>query len=119
MSARAVAAFIIFLVILTSPFLVNTASGGLFKSDTKPELELPEGEQKCVEDTDYMRANHPRILKEERNLAVRGGIRTKDHSLNNCLSCHTNEQQFCARCHEYSGVQPACFDCHSTENAGG
>lgn len=76
-----------------------------------PQLELPPG-GKCVKPTEWMRRNHMDFLKENRNLAVREGIRVKSDSLKNCATCHTSREKFCDRCHTYVGVAPNCFECH-------
>jgi hypothetical protein len=111
---RAKVAFVIFFVILTSPFLVGIAGGQVFSPVAKPNLEKPKDASKCVEDIEFMRANHMHILKEERESAVRYGVRTKKHSLKNCFTCHTDKTKFCDRCHAYAGVKPTCFS-----NSGG
>lgn len=128
MKTRAIAAVLVFLIILASPFLVAAAKGEMFRGVDKPELD-PAIEGPCVEKNEEnvtdeaarekMRANHMKILMDEREAAVRDGVRNKDHSLRNCFKCHDNKEEFCDKCHEYSGVSPNCFDnaagCHSTE----
>ncbi len=109
MKIKAIGAFLIFAIVLASPFLVALANGEILKGAPQPKLELPKNATKCVEDTEYMAANHMNILKEEREQAVRRGIRTKKHSLKNCFTCHTDKSKFCDRCHTYAGVQPTCF----------
>jgi hypothetical protein len=115
---KAKVAFVIFFVILTSPFLLGIASGHVFKPVDKPNLEKPKNASNCVEDIEFMRANHMNILKEERERAVRYGIRSKKHSLKNCFTCHTDKTKFCDRCHAYAGVKPTCFSnsggCHNS-----
>lgn len=138
MKVRAAVAFVIFLVILTMPFIVNAAQGNLGKADTKPELASTPGPDGCSKDDpkclerpalswgtvcaastqgkQWIVENHPSVLTGERTKAVREGIRTKDHSLKNCFTCHEDKENFCDKCHDYSGVQPTCFDktggCH-------
>lgn len=128
MKARATAAVLVFFIILASPFLVAGAKGEMFRGVDKPELD-PAIEGPCVKKNENyitddiakeeMRINHMKILKDEREAAVRDGERNEDHSLRNCFKCHENEEEFCDKCHEYSGVSPNCFDnaagCHSTE----
>ena len=75
-------------------------------------LELPEGGE-CVRPADWMRRNHMDFLKDSRNLAVREGIRIKDSSLKNCITCHKSREKFCDRCHAYVAVAPNCFECHN------
>ena len=80
----------------------------------------------CVEPTDDMRRNHMDYLMHQRDLTVHQGVRTKKHSLMECLECHTQkddqgkfvsinaEGEFCQTCHAYSSVSMDCFQCHAT-----
>ncbi len=85
-----------------------------------PRLAVPDG--KCVEDTAFMRRNHMELLKHHRDRTVREGIRTTQHSLANCVTCHAGKETrrvtgsrdaFCEGCHAYAGVRLDCFECHS------
>ena len=87
----------------------------------RPELELPEGESQCVEDTEYMSARHMELLNEWRNAVVRDG--ETDYTspsgdvyrmslTGTCMDCHDNRETFCTRCHDYANVTPRCWDCH-------
>jgi hypothetical protein len=29
-----------------------------------------------------------------------------------CMTCHSNREKFCDRCHEYAGVDVFCWGCH-------
>lgn len=84
------------------------------------------GEQ-CVEDTDYMRRNHMKVLDGHRDKTVIEGVRTKKYSLKECINCHASEttgsvaatkDDFCVSCHSYAAVKIDCFECHSTKPAG-
>ena len=85
-----------------------------------PAIEAGTGER-CVEDTAFMRRNHMELLKHQRDLTVREGIRTTRHSLANCVTCHasrktgrvTGADGFCSSCHRYAGVALDCFECHA------
>lgn len=74
------------------------SSGGLSAAAEQYAQTLPmpdiasEGLQMSIS-IDDMR-NHMDILKQE-------GRSTKQ-----CLACHTNREEFCDRCHSYSGVNP-------------
>jgi hypothetical protein len=79
-------------------------------------------EGKCVEDTPYMLRNHMDLLKHHRDLTVREGVRTTQHSLANCVTCHASKETgrvtgskdaFCEGCHRYAAVTLDCFECHS------
>ncbi|MFC1664798.1 hypothetical protein ACFL17_04120 [Pseudomonadota bacterium] len=88
-----------------------------------PELKRGKGEQ-CVAPTQIMRRDHMKILLAQRDKVVLQGIRDRKHSLQNCISCHVdnNQQgqpipvnapgQFCQVCHTYSAVKIDCFECH-------
>jgi hypothetical protein len=87
----------------------------------RPELELPEGETSCIEETEYMSAHHMELLNQWRNAVVREGKteytstsgETYTMSLTGtCMDCHDNGETFCNRCHDYANVAPRCWDCH-------
>ena len=86
-----------------------------------PAFETAAGER-CVEDTPFMRRNHMELLKHQRDRTVHEGIRTTQHSLANCVTCHAGKETrrvtgskdaFCEGCHSYAGVRLDCFECHS------
>ncbi|MDH3280950.1 MAG: Hdr-like menaquinol oxidoreductase cytochrome c subunit [Gammaproteobacteria bacterium] len=91
-----------------------------------PSFPAAEGTE-CVEPTDVMRREHMRFLLHQRDLTVHRGIRTPQHSLVECLECHTAKDdqgrfmpvdapgQFCQSCHAYSGVKMDCFECHASK----
>lgn len=93
-----------------------------------PELPRGKGEQ-CVEPTDVMRRDHMNFLMHQRDETVHRGIRTKRHSLAECLSCHAREDaqgnylavnaegEFCQACHAFTGVSMDCFGCHASKPA--
>lgn len=80
----------------------------------------------CVEPTDVMRRSHFKFILHQRDETMHRGIRTRKHSLKNCISCHVSkddkgayipvneEGQFCESCHEYAAVTIDCFECHAT-----
>lgn len=90
-----------------------------------PEITKGKGEQ-CVEPTADMRKNHMRYLLHKRDATLRDGVRTKTHSLKECIACHAkkddagqfisinDEGQFCKSCHSYASVKVDCFECHRT-----
>lgn len=121
---KAIIATLIFLVLVTLPFIINAASGKIGSPELKPDLKNPvelakrDGALNCVEGTEYMRANHMKVLKEERTNYVRHAEQNDKHSIKACFTCH-DYQNFCAECHKYNGVEPGCMNqtggCHSTE----
>lgn len=104
------------------------ATAGEGAAVPKPVIQKAKGEQ-CVEDTDYMRRNHMKVLNHHRDKTVHEGIRTKQHSLKNCIECHATPNEkgersvlgkdnFCQSCHNYTAVKVDCFQCHSSKPAG-
>ena len=94
---------------------------------SKPVIDKAAKGQQCVEDTEYMRRNHMKVLDHHRDKTVIEGIRTKKHSLKECINCHASEKtgsvakakdDFCVSCHTYAAVKIDCFECHSTKPQG-
>lgn len=90
----------------------------------KPVIEAGQGE-KCVENTEFMRKNHMKLLSHQRDKTMHQGIRTKNHSLSGCIECHASrkndsvigsDQNFCQSCHSYVAVKLDCFECHSSKS---
>lgn len=86
--------------------------------------------EQCVAPTQDMRRNHFEMIKHQRDLTVRHGIRNRDDSLAKCVDCHARkdatgtavpidaEGEWCAGCHEYTAVNITCFSCHSAVPGG-
>lgn len=117
-AGKVIIGLIIFLALITFPVWYNIASG---KATYVPELEKPSKGERCVADTEYMRASHMDLLNQWRDDVVRAGKRiyTDDHGTkynmslsHTCLDCHSNKKNFCDRCHNYMAVDPYCWDCH-------
>jgi hypothetical protein len=80
-------------------------------------------EQPCVEPIEEMRTNHMEYILDQRDETVHEGIRTKQHSLDECINCHVSdaadaphidsEKHFCNSCHTYASVSIDCFQCHA------
>ena len=92
-----------------------------------PLPAIPAGQgDSCVEDTDFMRRNHMNVLKHQRDETVHKGIRSKQHSLKECIACHvvtgpdeipvtvSSPEHFCRSCHDYAAVSIDCFQCHAS-----
>lgn len=93
--------------------------------------EVPKAKQNyndetlCVEPVDDMRRHHMNYIMHQRDDTLRKGIRTKQHSLKECIDCHNapaddgkvanaeSKDHFCSSCHVYSAVQIDCFGCHA------
>ena len=93
-----------------------------------PYPDVPKGKgDQCVEDTEFMRSNHMELLLHQRDETMYRGIRTKKHSLKNCMECHVvtdelnqpvsaaNPKHFCRVCHDYASVSIDCFQCHASK----
>ncbi len=119
---KIVIGLIIFVGLVTLPFFYN-----LIGASSKPEISLDTPainsmtKKQCVSSTEYMRANHMKLLNQWRDSVVRDGNRNLglidgveyDKSLQNtCLRCHSNKTAFCDRCHNYANVSVYCWDCH-------
>jgi hypothetical protein len=116
-------------VVLTTAALAWAGSDAQPKASgaPKPVIQKAVKGEQCVEDTDYMRRNHMVVLDQHRDKAVIEGVRTKKHSLKECINCHASEttgsvaaakDDFCVSCHSYAAVKIDCFDCHSTKPQG-
>ena len=90
-----------------------------------PAIPLGLGDS-CVKDTDFMRRNHMNLLKHQRDETMLKGVRDKQYSLKECISCHAvmgpdavpltiaSPQHFCRSCHDYAAVSVDCFQCHAS-----
>src|SRR3989344_4289613 len=85
-----------------------------------PTVKTYKGD-KCVEDTEFMRRNHMKVILHQRDETMHKGIRTQKHSLKNCIDCHADPKTnsvlgkdgFCEGCHFKTSVSIYCFTCHS------
>ena len=89
----------------------------------KPTIVIEKGD-KCVEDETFMRKNHMKLLKHQRDETMHKGIRTEKYSLQNCINCHASKknnsvlgtnENFCQTCHTYAAVKLDCWDCHASK----
>ncbi|MEW5946550.1 MAG: sulfate reduction electron transfer complex DsrMKJOP subunit DsrJ [bacterium] len=113
------AGLIVFAALALFPVWWNIVSAG---SGSPPELEIPAGAKRCVEDKAFMTARHMELLDRWRDEVVRQGKstytsvstgETYEMSLTKtCMECHPDRDAFCDRCHAYAGVHPYCWDCH-------
>ena len=94
-----------------------------------PQPNKPPNATECVAPTDVMRRQHMDLLNHQRDKTVIDGIRTKAHSLVECINCHVQADEngqvaridepehFCAGCHMFAGVKIDCFECHADRPA--
>lgn len=117
-----IAGLIIFVVLFSFPFWSNVGKAATVPN---PSLDTPAiqklSQKQCVEATEYMRADHMKLLEDWRNQVVREGKRIyiasdgKQYEMSlekTCFECHSNKAQFCDQCHNYLDVQPDCWTCH-------
>ena len=112
------------LLALLVAFAATPAAG----ADAAPASRVPRptvtasAPGQCVEETQFMRRNHMNLIRHQRDLTVREGIRTTKHSLANCVDCHADPKTgrvtgsrdaFCEGCHAYAAVKLDCFECHA------
>ena len=117
--------------ILLAALVVVGAALGLLKAEAAdrtpvPQPVKPATAEKCVADTQFMRRNHMKMLLHQRDETMHEGIRTKQYSLANCVSCHavkgadgkpvaySDPKHFCRTCHSYAAVRIDCFECHAS-----
>jgi hypothetical protein len=117
-AGKVLSGLVIFLALVTSPMWFHLVAG---TETGPPDLVLPTNSETCVQSKEYMRALHMDLLNQWRDDVVRNNDHDHvapdgtvyDKSLSRtCMSCHSNKQEFCDRCHDYAGVNPYCWDCH-------
>ncbi len=116
--------FLVILATLTALLIGSAVSAGTPKP--LPNLDDVKGD-KCVAPKDVIRIEHKYYLLHQRDETMREGIRTKEHSLKNCINCHIvkgddgkpvtikDDRHFCKSCHTYASVQIDCFQCHASK----
>ncbi len=106
----------VFVAVVSAPVWYSVAHG----KTSPPELQKAKGTE-CVEPAAFMRAKHMELLDTWRDSVVRKAEHVyvasdgKHHDMSltgTCLRCHAEPAKFCNRCHEYSGVEVYCWDCH-------
>ncbi|MBS3970532.1 MAG: sulfate reduction electron transfer complex DsrMKJOP subunit DsrJ [Clostridia bacterium] len=112
----------VLVILFTYPFW-----DGLGKSAAAPEVNLDTpviqglADKKCIEDVEFMRANHMQLLSDWKVSVVREGNRIyvsesgMEYAMslqNTCLECHSNKEEFCEACHVFADVTPNCWTCH-------
>ena len=119
-----IAFVVVFCVLALLPFAANAISpkAPLELDYNTPVINSLE-ERKCIEDTEFMKKSHMQLLDSWRNDVVRHGDiiytaadgKKYEKSLDDsCLTCHSNPEEFCDKCHTYEGVEPYCWDCHNS-----
>ncbi|GFH63203.1 MAG: Hdr-like menaquinol oxidoreductase, membrane bound triheme cytochrome c subunit DsrJ [Candidatus Desulfovibrio kirbyi] len=114
---------LIFVGLCASPFWASFI-GRDYKST---DIVLPKNEKNCIEDADFMRSQHMRLLNEWRDEALRNenrvytaldGKKWVISLQNTCLKCHNSYEDFCQKCHVANSVYPYCWTCHIIPKGG-
>lgn len=124
---KIIATLVIVVALLSLPFFYNIGKankGPVINLNTPAIQQL--AVKQCIESTEFMRANHMKLLIQWRDEAVRKGkteyINSQGKSfkisLQTCLNCHSDpalntSDQFCVSCHNYTAVKPNCWSCHT------
>ena len=113
------------IIIFIVAFLCMANIAGATETYGMPKLDIGKGGQ-CVEQPEWMRVNHMKVLFKQRDETVHLGIRDSKYSLKNCIECHASlrdnsvigrADSFCQGCHAYEAVKLDCFECHSSKRA--
>jgi hypothetical protein len=110
--------------LLLSAVLAMAGLSAAHAGAPKPVIEKAVKGEQCVEDTDFMRRNHMKVLDHHRDKTVIEGVRTRQHSLKGCIDCHASaktgsvaaaKENFCVSCHSFAAVKLDCFECHASK----
>ena len=103
-------------VLLAWPMMQSAHADGI-----KPAVTIENPGTQCVAPAEEMRRNHMEMLKHQRKLTLREGVRGSKVSLNGCIECHASKktgsvigsnENFCQSCHAFAAVKLDCWDCH-------
>ncbi|OIP83418.1 MAG: hypothetical protein AUK37_07410 [Rhodobacterales bacterium CG2_30_65_12] len=105
-------------------------AGGAAADGTGPVVPAAVGDPH-PEGNDYWRVHHMDMLRHDRDLTMREGVRDLapddlaiQASIGECFTCHAvkdeagsfvsfdDERHFCRACHDYAAVTIDCFTCH-------
>jgi len=100
--------------------------GGASAGSLYPEIPKAVGAAH-PEGNAFMRINHMKLLRHDRDETMRLGNRDTQYSLKDCVACHAvmgpdalpisvkEEGHFCRSCHEFAAVKVDCFQCHNSK----
>lgn len=112
-------------LIIATLVLFGLTAGVAISGSVYPDIPKATGEAH-PEGNEFMRVNHMDLLRHDRDLTMRQGIRDTNYSLAECVTCHAvngpdakpvtikSEEHFCRTCHEYAAVKIDCFQCHNS-----
>lgn len=113
-------------IILVLAGLFGGAATAQERSPLLPVVPKATGEAH-PEGNAYMRINHMKLLRHDRDDTMHNGNRDIKYSLKECVTCHAvkgpdalpisikEEGHFCRACHEYAAVKIDCFQCHNSK----
>lgn len=112
---KIIASLIIFVGLFTVPFFYN-----LGKANAGPEIDAQQlADFKNIEPSVNMIANHPQLFNQWRDELVRNGKTVYINSEGKAIDINIEKlegadpsSQFCVSCHNYTAVDPTCWDCH-------
>ena len=52
------------------------------------------------------------VVRNNQRFVEIGGKKVEMSLSRTCMGCHANTEQFCVKCHDYTGVEPTCWECH-------
>ncbi len=111
---------------LLASALIWVALLGSAATAQSPEIPKALGDPH-PEGSAFMRINHMKLMRHDRDQTMRLGNRDIKYSLKECVACHVvagpdalpisveNDQHFCRTCHEYAAVKIDCFQCHNSK----
>ena len=113
---KIIASLIIFVALFTIPFFYN-----LGKANAGPEIDAEQLEyMQSIEPAINMKAEHPQLFNQWRDEFVRNGNTVYINSQGKAIDISIEDlagsdpsSQFCVSCHNYTAVEPTCWDCHS------
>jgi len=117
--------YILLAIVLACCIIGITIVYADYPQDIPPPKAKYSEETLCVEPVSIMRKQHFEYVLNHRDKTVIDGIRTKKHSLIECIDCHitanaqgeyarySEDTHFCASCHQYTAVNIDCFQCHA------
>ena len=143
-----------FAVAATATIIACAAALGFAARAASPTAAMttqapPPVATQCIAPPDQIRRTHPDLLKHQRDLTVRQGIRGEPASLKACIGCHAAPEYrevtralterlqhagavidpsrfsddqgaaFCQTCHAYAAVKLDCFECHARTGGSG
>jgi len=113
-------------LVATLLVLIGLSTGAAMAGSLYPDIPKAVGSPH-PEGNAYMRINHMRLMRHDRDETMRNGDRSVKYSLKECVACHAvmgpdampisvqEDGHFCRACHEYAAVKIDCFQCHNSK----